>query len=63
MNVFVDDDKCGGHGVCCSLCPDVFELSDDGYAVVLTTEVPVEHEDAVRAAVNQCPTLAISITT
>jgi ferredoxin len=63
MNVFVDDDKCGGHGVCCALCPDVFELSDDGYAVVLTTAVPVEHEDAVRAAVNQCPTLAISITT
>jgi ferredoxin len=61
VKVFVDDDKCGGHGVCCAICPDVFELSDDGYAVVRTREVPAQHEDGVRAAVNQCPALAISI--
>jgi ferredoxin len=61
VKVFVDDDKCGGHGVCCAICPDVFELSDDGYAVVLTPEVAAEHEDGVRAAVTQCPALAISI--
>jgi len=61
VRVFVDDDQCGGHGVCCALCPDVFALSDDGYATVLVTEVPVEHEADVRAAINQCPTQAISI--
>jgi ferredoxin len=61
VKVFVDDDKCGGHGVCCAVCPDVFELSDDGYAVVRTPEVPAEHEDSVRTAVIQCPALAISI--
>ncbi len=61
MRVFVDDDKCGGHGVCCAICPDVFELTDDGYAVVRTPEVAPEFEDDVRAAVNQCPALAISI--
>ena len=62
MKVSVDADVCGGHGVCVSLCPEVFTLTDDGYAVVQVAEVPVEFEDAVRAAVNQCPTRAITAT-
>jgi len=61
VKVFVDDDRCGGHGVCCALCPDVFELTDDGYARVLVPDVPSAHHDDVRAAVIQCPTQAISI--
>ena len=61
MRVLVDDDVCGGHGVCCAICPDVFELTDDGYATVRVTDVPAPLEDDVRAAVNQCPTRAISI--
>ncbi len=61
MRVLVDDDTCGGHGVCCAICPDVFELTDDGYATVRVTDVPEQFEDDVRAAVNQCPTRAISI--
>jgi ferredoxin len=39
----------------------VFELQDDGYAVVRIIEVPKEFEEAVRTAVNQCPSGAISI--
>ena len=61
MKVQVDSGICAGFGVCLGLCPDVFELHDDGYAVVLVSEVPPEHEDAVRAAVSQCPANAISI--
>jgi ferredoxin len=38
----------------------VFTLTDDGYSVVQVDEVPAEHEDAVRAAVNQCPERAIT---
>lgn len=60
MQVHVDDDQCKGHGVCWGLCPDVFELTDDGYAVTLVTDVPAQHEDAVRTAVAQCPEGAIS---
>ncbi len=29
----VDDDRCAGHGVCTTMCPEVFALNDDGYAV------------------------------
>lgn len=60
MKATVDADRCRGHGICTSLCPDVFTLTDDGYSVVRVTEVPPEHEDAVRAAINQCPERAIT---
>jgi ferredoxin len=60
MNVTVDDDRCGGHGVCVSICPEVFALTDDGYARVLVSEVPPEHEEAVRTAVKRCPERAIT---
>lgn len=61
MKVEVDDDVCGGHGVCASLARDVFDLTA-GYAVVKVNEVPREQEAAVRAAADQCPTSAITIT-
>jgi ferredoxin len=60
VRVTVDEDLCRGHAVCCTLCPAVFSLSDDGYATVLVPEVPAEHADAVRAAVTRCPERAIS---
>jgi ferredoxin len=61
MKVHVDPQVCAGFGVCVGICPEVFELHDDGYAVVVVDEVPLEHEDAVRQAVNQCPARAISL--
>jgi len=61
MKVRVDANVCAGFGVCLGLCPEVFELHDDGYAVVLVGTVPMEFEDAVRTAVSQCPSNAISI--
>jgi len=61
MKVHVDGNVCAGFGVCVGLCPEVFELHDDGYATVRVSEVPPELEDAVRAAVNQCPASAISL--
>ena len=60
MKVSVDIDRCKGHGICWSLCPEVFELTDDGYAVVLVDEVPAEHEEQVATAVRQCPERAIT---
>ncbi|MFD8219190.1 ferredoxin [Streptomyces sp. NPDC059697] len=51
MKAKVDEDRRRGHGVRWSLCPEVFDLTDDGYAVVLTPEVPVESEDDRTVAV------------
>jgi ferredoxin len=61
MKVRVDPGVCAGFSVCLGLCPEVFELHDDGYAIVRVIDVPQELEDAVRAAVNQCPSRAISL--
>ena len=62
MKVRVDPQVCAGFGACLGLSPEVFELHDDGYAVVRVGEVPKELEDVVRMAVSQCPSGAISIT-
>ncbi len=61
MKVAVDEDQCRGHGVCCTLCPEVFTLSDDGYSLVQAPEVPAEFEEAVRAAAVNCPERAITV--
>lgn len=47
--------------MCCTSCPEVFELTAHGYAVVVGERVPSEQDDAVRTAVEQCPEGAISI--
>jgi ferredoxin len=61
VKVFVDDDACRGHGVCLAACPEVFDLSDGGYAVTLVSEVPAEHEESVREAAACCPEKAIRL--
>lgn len=40
MRVVVDRDRCEGNAFCVNIAPDVFELDDDEYAVVLTDPVP-----------------------
>ncbi|HYB82107.1 MAG TPA: ferredoxin [Mycobacterium sp.] len=60
MKVAVDDQRCRGHGVCTTLCPEVFSLTDDGYAVAITSDVPTELGAAVAEAIQCCPEQAIS---
>ena len=59
MKVRVDADVCVGTGSCINICPDVFELGDDGVAVVKVAEVPAELEESCREAVDGCPVEAI----
>ena len=62
MKVWVDDQRCRGHGVCVTLCPDVFSLTDDGYAVAIASSVPEELEAATLEAIESCPEQAIGET-
>jgi ferredoxin len=48
MKPVVDEDMCIGCGKCEELCPEIFEIQDDGYSHVLVLEPA-------------CPTSAITI--
>lgn len=61
MKVHINQDICAGFGICVGVCPEVFELHDDGYATVKVDEVPTELQDLVRRAESQCPAQAISV--
>lgn len=61
MKVRVDSSVCAGFGVCLGLSADVFELHEDGYAIVRVSEVPKALEAVVRQAASQCPSGAISL--
>jgi len=62
MRVLADRERCVGSGACELLAPEVFEVGDDGVVVLLRPEPAAEAEDAVRDAVEQCPTGALSLT-
>ena len=62
MRATVDDSRCRGHGVCTTICPEVFALNDDGYAEVIVDEVPEAVADSAREAAGACPENAITLT-
>lgn len=61
MKFKVNEDACIGCGACASICEEVFEINDKGYAVAKDKEVTDEEikENAV-SAMEGCPTDAIS---
>lgn len=61
MRVTVDEELCGSTGVCMQICPDVFEVRDDGYLDVLQAEPPPPLHERVREAAAGCPTGAIEL--
>lgn len=60
MKVTVDEDRCRGHGMCLTLCPEVFRMTDDGYTIADPEEVPDGLEEAAKDAIADCPEQAIS---
>ena len=61
MRLTVDETRCAGHGACLATCPEVFDLSDEGYAVVLVDEVPPDLQAPAGLAARQCPEGAIAV--
>ena len=58
MKVRIDADLCTACGLCTDDVPEVFTMGDD-VAEVTAADVPAEHEDAVKDAVDSCPSEAI----
>jgi ferredoxin len=60
MSLSIDTGKCQGHGRCALASPDVFDVDDDGYGVVLVADPGPEYQAEVTAAIGSCPERAIS---
>lgn len=62
MKVRVDREVCIGAGLCALRAPAVFDQDEaDGTVVVLDEQPGPEQDAAVREAVDQCPSGAISV--
>ena len=60
MKVKVNADACITCGACAAVCDEVFEIGDEGVAEVKVDEVAEENIEAVKEAIEGCPTGAIS---
>ena len=61
MKASVNADLCQGHARCWDICPEVFDLDDEGHSVVIQPDVPPELEDKAREAARNCPERAITV--
>lgn len=60
MRVVVDRDRCEGNAFCVKIAPEVFQLDDDEYAVVIADPVPAEQTAMAEQAIADCPRAALS---
>lgn len=60
IRLAVDRETCLGYGNCVLVAENLFDLDDDGLAVVKRDVVGEAEREAVRRAVYDCPTDSIS---
>jgi ferredoxin len=58
LDIKIDREACMGSGNCSFWAPGVFDLDDDGIAVLDSTAVP---DDKIVLAAQGCPTQAIAV--
>lgn len=59
MNARVNE-NCIGCGLCNSICPEVFTMTDEGVATA-KNEIVTELKDSVQEAADSCPVDAIEV--
>jgi ferredoxin len=59
MEVKVNKEKCIGCGYCVSVCPEVFELGDDGKSKVKEGVNFSKYKEQIKEAQEGCPVGAI----
>ena len=57
--VNIDKEKCIGCALCSNLCPEVFELAENGKAKVKEGADLEKNKECVKEAKESCPTGAI----
>jgi ferredoxin len=62
VRVHLDAGQCQGHNRCYALAPRLFDVDDDGQAVLVGDgEVPDDMHQRARLAAANCPEFAIKI--
>lgn len=61
MQVTIDASKCLGNARCAAVAPEVFDVDDDGFSLVLTAHPQASLAERVRLAARSCPTGAVSV--
>lgn len=62
MKIRFDRSACQGHNRCYMLAPELFDVDDDGYAILrVEGDVPAELEDKAQLCVDNCPEYAIEV--
>ena len=59
MKLKVNQDVCIGCGACQAICPDVFEINDEGLATTIIDEINDDLKDDAIDAKEGCPVGAI----
>jgi len=57
MAIKVDQETCIGCGACVSLCPNTFQMSEEGKSEVISEE----DVDCAKNAAQSCPVQAITV--
>jgi ferredoxin len=62
VKISYDRSACQGHNRCYLLAPELFDVDDEGYAILrIDGDVPTELEDKARLAADNCPEYAITV--
>lgn len=61
MKAYVDKDGCIACGLCPDICPEIFQMEDDGKAGASKEEVPENLIPSAKEAEEQCPVAVITV--
>ncbi|MGW0038987.1 ferredoxin [Gordonia sp. NPDC003376] len=61
MRIRADFDLCESNAICVGMAPDIFDLDDDDYLVILQEEVPADRIEELHQVVASCPKSALSL--
>jgi len=61
MNAKIDREGCISCGQCAEVCPQVFQMADDGLAEVHQDPVPKSSEKDALTAQESCPVSVITV--
>jgi ferredoxin len=61
MKLTVDTTKCSGIGLCEMSAPTVYEVGEDGQSHVIEPSPSEEDRPAIKEAIANCPTGALSL--